>query len=136
MQWSANSDMVISKGAVAVNEGANLTIRNATDSTKVYVRDIVTTPTQVIDKSTIEGSGEFCVGDDLELNGNKSEVSLTGKYYGYNSAKWDDAATTEIFGKHSNSSAIIVNGSRSKLTLNGLEELIVAGRAYIDFESR
>lgn len=131
-----NSDMVVSKGAVAVNEGANLIIRNATDSTKVYVRDIVTTPTQVIDKSTIEGSGEFYVGDDLELNGNKSEVSLTGKYYGYNSAKWDDAATTEIFGKHSNSSAIIVNGSRSKLTLNGLEELVVAGRAYIDFESK
>ena len=78
---------------------------------------------------TIGGSltlkGETLVADDLNINGDKSVITLSGNYNGFgNSIK--DA------GK---SSAILINGTNSSVDLSALEKITLAGHAYIGTKS-
>lgn len=63
------------------------------------------------------------VRDDLTLEAANSEVALNGKYYGY---MYDGFNVG-----HGASSAIIVNGTNSKLSV-GASKLMIGGHAYID----
>ena len=66
------------------------------------------------------------VKDDLTINGQDSNVTIGGTYVGYS---YDGASTA---GHHANSSAMIVNGSRAKLTIN-TKKLLLAGHSFIDY---
>ncbi len=77
----------------------------------------------------VSGSSDTYVKDDLELNGNGSNVSLSGNYYGYG---YVSVNGTERLNP---SSAIIINSKNSSLNLTGLNKLMVAGRAYVDYLS-
>ena len=70
---------------------------------------------------------ELYVKDDLELNGRGSVATISGDYYGY-SYQGESGETA------SNSSAIIVNGKKSTLTLT-LGTLLVGGHAYINIDN-
>ena len=66
------------------------------------------------------------VADDLNMQGNYCSVTLGSEYIGY--------------GYHgtvhnASSSAIIINGRNSSLSATNLSKFVIAGRAYIDFES-
>lgn len=65
------------------------------------------------------------VKDDLSVDAQKSNISLKGEYFGYMYEGSDNSLG------HVASSAIIVNGKNSKLTI-GARRLLVGGRAYID----
>lgn len=68
------------------------------------------------------------VKDDLSVDAQKSEVDVYGKYYGYSY----EGASGSL--GHASSSAIIVNGRNSKLTI-GPNQLYIGGRAYIDIQN-
>lgn len=68
------------------------------------------------------------VRDDLSVDAQKSDVRVFGTYYGYKYDGIDSAVG------HLASSAIIVNGRNSKLTL-GPSYIFLGGRAYIDISS-
>lgn len=59
--------------------------------------------------------------DDLTINSNGTGISLAGTYTGFGNV------TT----KAQNSSAIIINGTRTSLDFSGLQELSLGGNAYI-----
>ncbi|SEV94456.1 hypothetical protein [[Clostridium] fimetarium] len=70
------------------------------------------------------------VEDDLQIDGDGSEVNVSGSYYGYSYE--GDTATDN---GHSKSSAIIVNGKGASINLSKIATLVLGGRAYIDFQS-
>ncbi len=74
--------------------------------------------------------------NDVELNAVKSNAKFTGSYYGYDDGTLTGGgANPMLIGKdkeHSDSSAIIINGSRSSLDMSGLSTLMLMGKAYIE----
>jgi hypothetical protein len=73
-------------------------------------------------KSMADLNGDTFVADDLVLQGEGATAILAGRYYGFGSSlefAWQ-------------SSAIIVNGIGSMLGLDGLSQLFLAGRSFID----
>lgn len=81
------------------------------------------------DVYTLTVNGNCYVADDLSLNGAKSRVKLTGNYYGYNFQ--ENYAGSDISKDAKYSSAMIVNGKKSKLSLEDLNYLMLAGRTFI-----
>lgn len=73
------------------------------------------------------------VQDDLNITGQNSVVNIDGSYYGYSYY----GVTTQK--SHDKSSAIIVNGKNSHLTLgtggNSLKSLVLGGHSYISYSS-
>lgn len=127
---------------------------NKDDALNLYVTDMVTEG----NNSKINAIANVIVEDDLEINGNQSEVAIKGKYFGYgfqavnnaditvlnNSSIIEaDSGTTElgftsptlVTGEHELRSAIIINGKRANIDLTGLNTMILGGRAYIDLDS-
>lgn len=75
----------------------------------------------------------FFVQDDLTLQGNGNNVTLSGSYYGYgNEGNNADNVVKETRDK---SSAILLNDKGSRLDLTGLHSLVLAGRAYLRFNT-
>ena len=130
-----NSGMIINGGDIRlINTGtgsseddASLEINALKKTVNIWTKNII------VDK---EGSvspkvgydlkaylSNFYVADDLLLNSTYSRVSIQGAYTGYGSSSTDEKL----------SSAIIVNGSRSKLDLKGCTNLNIFGRAFISF---
>lgn len=66
-------------------------------------------------------NGSSFVRDDLTIDGRDSRVTLAGSYYGYGD---------ELY-KSANSSSILVNGGNTSLDFSGLNNLMLAGNAYI-----
>lgn len=107
---------------------ASLTATNV----NIWCTNLVTMPTTIgsTDKSagcniTIDDFCKTFVKDDLTLEGQDSEIEINGEYYGYSYDGYDVNAL------HANSSAIIINGKRAKLTL-GTSRMILGGHAYIE----
>lgn len=75
---------------------------------------------------TLGSAGKVYVADDLNLEGNDSVVNLSSEYSGYSYAGTANDGM---------SSAIVINGRGSTLNAVGLNKLVLAGRAYIDFET-
>jgi len=65
--------------------------------------------------------GQTFVYDDMEINGMYSEVTLAGEYYGYSQS------ATDV----DESSSINVNGAHTKLDIQELDMLVLAGSSYI-----
>lgn len=98
--------------------------------------------------SVMRLNGKSYVSDDLTLNGNNSEAVIKGSYYGYgtddkyNSSNYGEGKTVSIpdpavkddtnpYYTGDDSSAILMNGRKSKLDLSGLNNLWLMGRSYI-----
>lgn len=74
------------------------------------------------------------VRDDMTLNGNKNEVILKGSYYGYGNEGLAENGT--LSADASKSSAILLNDKSSRVNLRGLDSLMLAGRAYLRFNTK
>lgn len=66
-------------------------------------------------------AGSSFVRDDLTIEGRNSRVTLAGSYFGYGD---------ELY-KSQNSSSILVNGGNTTLDFSRLNNLMLAGHAYI-----
>lgn len=114
---------LISGGDITVNDGT-LTTNNS----KLWCESLVTAG-NVGSAVNISGSDSSTyVKDDLQVDGDFSTVRLEGSYLGYS---YQGLNTAE--GNHNNSSAIIVNGEKSAVNMAALKELVLGGRAYIDY---
>ncbi len=71
-------------------------------------------------------SGKVFVADDLNLEGNTSNVTISSEYTGYSYAGTANSGM---------SSAIVINGRGSTLNGVGIKKLVLAGRAYVNFET-
>lgn len=152
---SISADKVIVPGSISViNDGSisiygitssNLTVGSQTIRTRlanVWADNIVVAPssTRTVGLHTDEGSltmyANAYIADDLQVDGDKADVTLVGRYYGYNySQDTSDQNLSDyaLQGKdHFNSSAIVVNGNAANLDFSMLNTLHVAGRAYIE----
>ncbi len=78
--------------------------------------------------------GNLFLDNDLEINSYNSTVTLSGNYYGYNNRyATKESAASGL--DHTKSSSILVNGRNNTLNLRGLDLLLLAGRAYMDFDT-
>ncbi len=66
-------------------------------------------------------NGQTMLADDLNVNGDKSVITLAGEYNGFGSSIVDPDS----------SSAILINGTNSSLDLSGIERITLAGHAYV-----
>ena len=114
---------LISGGDITVNDGT-FTSTNS----KLWCESIVTTGNTGSQINITGENGSTYVKDDLQVDGDFSTVILNGGYYGYS---YQGENTAEV--NHNNSSAIIVNGEKSAVNMSALKELVLGGRAYIDY---
>ncbi|MBQ9983733.1 MAG: hypothetical protein IJP29_04010 [Lachnospiraceae bacterium] len=107
--------------------------------------------------SIVRMRADAFIADDLEINAEAADFALVGDYYGYNYASLDNRTYTDACVKanggrtfvsavastiadgatlegqaHYNSSAIIVNGQDSVLDLSSVQNMYIAGQAYIE----
>lgn len=66
-------------------------------------------------------NGETLIADDLNVNGNESNIKISGIYNGFGNS----------ISNADKSSAILINGSNSSIDLSNLERITIAGHAYV-----
>ncbi|MBR6478065.1 MAG: hypothetical protein IKS85_06425 [Lachnospiraceae bacterium] len=128
---------IITRGDIKVTSASRLTIGKESDLTRtqLWTKNIVTKRENgyagvEANRAKLNLFGYMFVSDDLELNGAYDEVSLKGEYYGYNFQENYDAKDVALKDAEF-SSAIVVNGRKSNLNLEGLTRLMIAGRTFI-----
>lgn len=101
-------------------------------------------PEGITDKFNIDINANVFALNDLALNADNSTVKIKGNYYGYN-----DKTLKSILGFSESefedtnvsrrddavNSAIIINGSNASLDMSEISNLVLMGKAYIDFTS-
>lgn len=116
---------IVTRGDIEVVSGSNAVFGSA--ASRIWAENIVTSGSG--SSSSLTVTGNIYVADDLTLNGNDSNVTLKGSYYGYNfQEKYDGSASVTA---PQYSSAIVINGKSSRLDMSGLDYLLLAGRTYI-----
>ena len=86
---------------------------------------------------TVDINANVFALNDLLINADNTSVKINGNYYGYN----DKTLTLSTLGVDSSkredgvSSAIVVNGSKAYLDMKDINNLVLMGKAYIDFTS-
>ena len=151
---SIMAEKVIIPGSISVLNNGNASIMGNIASSsglaEVWADNIILTSSSVrtvganMDEASLSLYANAYIADDLEINNDNAEIELSGNYYGYNFSQTDDidrvlseyAEAAYINGElkkgHYNSSAIIVNGNNANLDFSALDNLYVAGRAYIE----
>ena len=102
----------------------SLEIENTLDATKgLYVDEAFVTNVGNISVTTgrIDMDGKTYVGDDLDIAGSRSDITLSGVYNGYGNN----------LGISEGSSSILINGAQTDLDFSGLKELVLSGHAYV-----
>lgn len=163
---NVNSKVFYCKNDFVLNNKSNAVMSNesgtnesdTTNSLQFYANNIKTLQNTSDAKFYFLG-GNCIVKDDLEINGDNSEVNISGNYIGYGfrdnnrDGVEDDTAAVNAFTsglvdtnkEHEKSSAIIVNGKNALVNMNGgvsvagsttsaLKNLVLLGRAYIDLD--
>lgn len=122
-------------GTISVKGSADIEASLTANGVNIWCTNLVTMPTEIGNSDESAGAtidiDELCqtfVKDDLTIEGQDSVVNLDGYYYGYSYDGYDLDAL------HANSSAIIINGKRAKLTL-GTTKMILGGHAYVEVGS-
>jgi len=132
-EFTAKDATIISKGDIRLY-GSTCTI---TGNSNIWCENILLPSKDSSNMAcnnatlTIENTCKTYVKDDIQVDGGKSNVSVSGDYYGYSYAGNSAPGTTG----DADSSAIIVNGIGSAVDLRGIKTLVLGGRAYITFES-
>jgi len=125
---------IVTRGDIQIAERSSLEISG---NPSIWATNISTQKgSNTTSPTRIKINGKIYVADDLMLNANYSDVTIDGEFYGYSyhTAK-ADLAEDEI-NSAENSSAIIINGTNSKLDMENTDTLLIAGRAYLDPSSR
>jgi type II secretory pathway pseudopilin PulG len=130
-----NATNIVTRGDVNVSERSKLDILGYPN---VWAKNITTVKGSDTENPTsITIQGICYVADDLSLNATHSDVVIVGDFYGYSYGVNDDSVVPESeINTAKNSSAILINGSKSNLDLSRVNNLLIAGRAYLDPKSR
>lgn len=131
---TANTSLMAAAEAITVRQrGGSLTIGPDKDSggeSHIWADQIE------LDSGAELTSAEntvFYIRDDMTLTNNDNHVNLKGSYFGYgNEGNHEDGRIKETEDK---SSAILLNDKNSRVDLTGLDSLILAGRAYLRFNT-
>ena len=147
------SNNLVTAGNIVADNASFIMIRSndlTNNANQIWCRNMVTMASDENKKSSqLMISGVMNVYDDLELNAKESSVVLQGEYYGYNYGTFggdaDYAANSynehlesvneqlkNTYGKHYNTSSILINGANSNLDMTQLTKLTVQGRTHID----
>ena len=121
-----NGSEIICAGNISAMDKSKLLIKGT--GAEVWATNLLTSESDKKENTNLETSiqidGHSYIKDDLILDAKKSNVKLTGEYYGYGNGT--DAP---------NNSAIIINAINSTLQLEGLSKLYLAGRAFISMDN-
>lgn len=102
----------------------SINLRNLKNSNSVFSVD-ETFSTYVTDinlqTAVLDLDGKTYVGDDMDIAGRGSSVTLGGSYSGYGN----------MHGDSEGSSSILINGANTDLDFRGLDELVLSGHAYV-----
>lgn len=149
-----NSKIVNCNNDIEVGDNSGLIIRNrngeektdTTDTMQLFADNIITKAGT--SNATIDIVGNTMLKDDLQLDGNKSNVKIKGNYFGYGYRDDDNDGNEDNTGaitgfvdvgltttEHERSSAIVINGTGANVDMLGVNKLILAGRAYIDLDA-
>ena len=118
------AENIVTRGDIKVTDKAQLKIEKQTGSLVepiIWANNLITDTTNLdsTNAPTMDINAICVIKDDLDLEGNKSNVMLTGAYAGYT-------------GTHTAAgSAMMINGTGATLNLSALSSLILAGRANV-----
>ena len=122
-QWKIqNADQIVTnKDITLANTNAALTVGGADgdDIPMLWAENIN------VKNGNLMLHSKTYIADDLTIAGTNSTVTLEQGYYGYGNSLTDTAA----------SSAIVINGLNTTLDMKQLDELLLAGHAYIGTSS-
>lgn len=121
-----NAKYIITRDKISLKDRSSLEVTRDGGS-NVWAKDIVTLSGVRTEESTdINLNANVYLANDLMLNANKTIAKIKGNFYGYGH---------DLSRDPDNSSAIIINGESTNLDLSELEELVVAGRAFVNPKS-
>lgn len=119
-------------GSIVVSGNADFRSKLSFSATNIWCTNLVTgkllqggSDKTVGADITVDSLCNTYVKDDLTSEGANSTIDISGAYYGYSYDGYDDSLG------HVASSAIIINGKNTNLTL-GISKMIVGGHAYVD----
>lgn len=137
---AGNGIRVISRGDIATRQGGSLQLGKLGDSGEPVLAEVWTENYKT--RSTVNGTSaheaklnvyaDSYVHDDLALDSLNSRVNfLAGNYYGYSFNKNNiTGSRTTVDSEYS--SAIMVNGKQSSLSMGGgMQTLLLGGRSFI-----
>lgn len=124
-------DTIVTRGDICTDAGSTAIVGDG--SSKIWAENIKTTGKGTGPVMTINGNA--FVANDLLVAGKDSQVTLQGKYYGYN---FQDKYTGNYTGTDADikdnaayNSAILINAQSGKVDMTGLNYLMLSGRAFI-----
>lgn len=127
---------LISRGDILVKGGSSFEAKGTSEGLKLWVENILTKAEGSTAGNKISIDGDINVADDLELNSEADNVTLTGNYYGYNyNNTYDTANVAKVSSDSKMSSAVLINGRKCTLNMSGLGCLVLAGRTFISKNS-
>lgn len=123
-------DLLVTRGDLVANNAGKLSIRKQTEG-EIWANNIET-------QATTSGGAEIWlnsniyISDDVTLNAQNSKVKLEGNYYGYGYG-YPNGSTIGTLSEYKAeySSAMILNRSKCTLDLSNLNNIFLAGRAFI-----
>lgn len=114
-----NSPAVITAGLVTVSDGANITMDK---DTSLWTGGTLLAGGQAdAQDTTLNLLGSAYVKDDTTLQGVSNSLKVQGKYLGFGDSKTGAE----------DSSAILINGTKSKVEMTSMDRLLLPGNAYI-----
>lgn len=119
-----DSELVVTNGTVSA-DGTDSSISVDTDSS------LWTTNVVVDNGAEVKLAGTTYVKDDSTLLGDKSSLILEKQYIGFGKTDVSVDGDGDPVGKASDSSAIVINGTRATLSMEALDRLFLPGNAYI-----
>lgn len=133
------SSIIISRGDLELHNGADATLSGETGNGDLYLQNIRLTgdPESELETNLTLKDENAYIANDLNIENNKSTVTLGGKYYGYsyNETNSADPSASPVPEKSDYSSAILINGKDTTLKTDGLKSLVLAGRAFVSRET-
>lgn len=138
---------LVTAGKFRVDKGATVQV-GSSDENKLYdfwAREIYADSSkEVCLNGTIYLNNDLVIGNYMD-NDDSVKVKLNGRFYAYgnpdtakNAAVFETAARNLVdMGSHpaDYSSAVLINGRNASLDLSGLDNMIIAGNAYVKSEN-
>lgn len=125
----AKSGLIASKGTISVKNEGNLSVSPAIEGGKSH---LWANGLELLYTSKLESDAvSMYVQDDMTLQGDNNAVKLSGDYYGYGNEGGNGLRKAAP----DKSSAILLNDKSSVVDLTGLNSLMLAGRAYLRFNT-
>ena len=121
-------DTIVTRGDICTDSGSTANVGGGTNS-KIWAENIRTTGKGEELFMTINGNA--FVANDLLVAGKNSQVTLQGKYYGYNFQDKYTGTDADIKDNAAYNSAILINAQSGKVDMMGLNYLMLSGRAFI-----